>query len=156
MCICLYMYVQECIFRNIFVCAHLSVQPFTKNIIFQWTETRNFGGKTAIPAEAEGSGHQANSLGRKAAESFCCLPDEVGSQATKRELYQVVPLYLTLCPIWVPGHLHGLSVQKEHLRVLGWLSQQKCLHKKQYVLLLIFLDCVHFLTSESSRVFWVH
>ena len=40
-----------------------------------------------------------------------CPPDKLGSQAPKRELYQVVPRYLTLCPTWVPGHLHGLSVK---------------------------------------------
>ncbi|XP_052608860.1 disks large homolog 5-like [Peromyscus californicus insignis] len=70
-------------------------------------ETGKIGGETAIPAEAERSGHQAQGLGRKAAALLHCLPDEVGPQA-RREWHSVVPLYLNLCPIWISAHVHGL------------------------------------------------
>ncbi|XP_037052777.1 disks large homolog 5-like isoform X5 [Peromyscus leucopus] len=40
------------------------------------TEAGKIGGETAIPAEAERSGHQAQGLGRKAAALLHCLPDE--------------------------------------------------------------------------------
>ena len=132
---------QKCVFRNICVCVHLSVQPFTKNIIFQLTETGKFGGKTAIPAEAEGSGHQANSLGKKVAESLRCLPDEVGSQAPKRKLYQVVPRYLNPCPTWVPGHLHGLSVTaRERTSESIGLAQSTEMSAKEAIIIILNLS----------------